>query len=308
MNRTVLKRAWGLHIHTDRIRFWVGNLDADWHIPGVNGRGRAVSPDDIKRASVTAAFKKGEVSTTGEHLEFSRGKITVRVPLLDEVEEHAPLPTDAPNAMPWEPGIMGVREAASGEDYRAIFRGVQFEPGRIVASDGYRLLAVDTPTPAERPTVIEATALDVLKQLKPERYWFAGGGMYASGEDWAAYVPAMEGEYPNYMRVVPKEVLEPAVQIVAEDWRELLKTANQTNPDRYPHRLDLHTDGSVSHEQIHIEDVFSPLPVQQAYNGKYLLEALLFTGDGSKLLLSGPQARTLVRNGGRWAVIVPLRV
>jgi len=308
MNRTVLKKAHRLHIHTDRIHFRIGNLDVDWHIPGVNGRGRAVHPNDIKRAGVTAAFKKGEIRTTDDNLEFSRGKITVRVPLLDEVEEHAPLPTYAPNAMPWEPGIMGVREAASGEDHRAIFRGVQFEPERIVASDGFRLFAMDTPTPAEKPAVIEATTLDVLKQLKPERYWLADGGMYAAGKDWAAYVPAMEGEYPDYWRVVPEEVLEPAVRVVADDWRELLKTTNQTNPDRDQHRLDLHIDGSVSHEQIHIEGVFSPLPVEQSYNGKYLLEALEFTGDGSELLLSGPRAPTLVRNGDRWAVIVPLRV
>ena len=308
MNSTVLKKAHRLYVHQDRIRFRVGNLDVDWHVPGVNGGGRAVNPDDIKRASVTAAFKKGEVGTTEDNLEFSRGKITVRIPLLDEAEDHTPLPTDAPSAMPWEPGIMGVREAASGEDYRAIFRGVQFEPERIVASDGFRLFAMDTPTPAEKPTVIEAVALDMLKQLKPERYWFADDGMYAAGEDWAAYVPAMGGEYTDYMRVVPKEVLKPAVRVVSEDWRELLKTANQTNPDRDPHRLDLHADGSVSHEQIHIEGVFSPLPVEQSYNGKYLLEALVFTGNGSELLLSGPQAPTLVRNSNRWAVIVPLRV
>ena len=308
MNRTVLKKAHRINAHTGRIRFRIGNLDVDWYAPGVNGGGRAVLPDDIKRASVTAAFKKGEICTTDDNLEFSRGKITVRVPLREEIEDHPPHPTNAPSAMPWEPGIMGVRTAASGEDYRAVFRGVQFEPERVVASDGFRLYAMDTKTPAEKPTVIGAKALDVLKALKPERYWFADSGMYAAGEDWAAYVPAMEGEYPDYMRVVPEKVLEPAVQVVAEDWRELLKTANQTNPDRDPHRLDLHTDGSVSHEQIHIEGVFSPLPVEQAYNGKYLLDALEFTGDGSELLLSGPQSPTLVRNGNRWAVIVPLRV
>ena len=308
MNRTVLKKADRLYVHQDRIRFEVGNLSVDWHVPGVNGGGRAVLPDDIKRASVTAAFKKGEIRTTDNGLEFSRGKITVRVPLLDEAEDHPPLPTNANNAMPWEPGIMGVREAASGYPSRGVFTGVQFEPERVVASDGFRLYVMDTKTPAEKPTVIEVVALDVLKALKPEHYWFSGGGMYAAGEDWTAYAPAMDGEYPDYMRVVPEEVLEPTVQVVAEDWRELLKTANQTNPDRDPHRLDLHTDGSVSHEQIHIEGVFSPLPVEQAYNGKYLLEALEFTGGGSELLLSGPQSPTLVRNGNRWAVIVPLRV
>ena len=171
MNRTVLKKAHRLHVYQDRIRFEVGNLDVEWHVPGVNGGGRAVLPDDIKRAGVTAAFKKGEIRTANDNLEFSRGKITVRVPLLDDVEDHPPLPTNAPNAMPWEPGIMGVREAASGYPSRGVFTGVQFEPERIVASDGFRLYAMDT-----------------------------------------------------YMRVVP-----------------------------------------------HVKGVFSPLPVEQAYNGKYLL-------------------------------------
>jgi len=305
MNRTAIKGAGRVSVHQGFLKALIGDLEVDWLLPEVSGEGHLVSLNDWKKINATVAFKKGEVFTAGSTLNFKHGKVTVKAEVFEDAVDGEPLPRDSSEAMPWEPGIMEVRVASSNQDYRAVFRGVQFEPNRIVAADGFRLHAMDVKTPARSAIIIEGRLLDALNRLRPTRYWFGEHGMYAAGEDWVAFAPSMGDVYPDYMRVVPSEFIEPEVRLIADDWLESLKTAAQT-VDSENGYVFIGEDGSIFHDRIEVEGVFSRMPVKQAYNAKYLMEALIFTGGReATLMTSGPTGYTLVRGGDRWAVLRP---
>jgi len=108
-----------------------------------------------------------------------------------------------------------VRYAASNEEYRAIFRGVQLEFSdrgfRAVASDGYRLALFDLerPQPFTKKAVVPARSVDelvrVLRSAEGEVVLALGPGtlgLAVRQEEGALRmaVRLMEGEFPDYER------------------------------------------------------------------------------------------------------------
>jgi DNA polymerase-3 subunit beta len=226
-----------------------------------------------------------------------------------------------------------VRYAASNEEYRAIFRGVQLEFSdrgfRAVASDGYRLALFDLerPQPFTKKAVVPARSVDelvrVLRSAEGEVVLALGPGtlgLAVRQEEGALRmaVRLMEGEFPDYERVIPKEFpLKAALDV--EPFREALKRVSVL-ADKQNHRVDLFleegrallsAEGDYGKGQ---EEVFvSPegAPMSLAYNARYLLEALAPLSGRAELGFSGPTSPTLVRpleEGGYQAVVVPLRV
>lgn len=105
---------------------------------------------------------------------------------------------------------------ASKEEYRAIFRGIQFEfrPGtlRAVASDGYVLAMLDLPADyrgEERKVVIPAWTVGhlrrVLQASRAEQVDVAPaeGHLWISAEGVHAELSALEGTFPEYERAIP---------------------------------------------------------------------------------------------------------
>jgi DNA polymerase-3 subunit beta len=223
-----------------------------------------------------------------------------------------------------------VRYAASTEEYRAIFRGVQleFSPGnlRAVASDGYRLARYDlsVSNQSTRKLVIPARSADeiirIFKDAQGEVSVEVGEGTLSLvGDAVRMAVKLMEGEFPDYARVIPQSfVLEATLQ--AETLRESLKRVAVLS-DRNNHRVDLIFNGGrleiVSEgdygrgrEEIEVEAKGEPQLVV-AYNAQYLIDALGPIEGGVRLSLSGPTSPSLVQaveDSGYLAVVVPLRV
>ncbi|GAB5602852.1 DNA polymerase III subunit beta [Thermus sp. FJN-A] len=229
-----------------------------------------------------------------------------------------------------------VRYAASNEEYRAIFRGVQLEFSekgvRTVASDGYRLALYDLerPQPFGKKAVVPARSVDelarVLKSVGGGEVTVALGpgtlGVAVAREGAGQLrmaVRLMEGEFPDYERVIPREFpLRATLEV--EPFREALRRVSVL-ADRQNHRVDLFfqegrvllsAEGDYGKGQEEIPVHLEGTPLAVAYNARYLLEALGPLAGQAALLLSGPTSPSLVRplaeGEGYQAVVVPLRV
>jgi len=227
-----------------------------------------------------------------------------------------------------------VRYAASNEEYRAIFRGVQLEFSergfRTVASDGYRLALFDLPKsqPFAKKAVVPARSVDelvrVLRSAEGGEVVLALGpgtlGLAMPQEEGVLRmaVRLMEGEFPDYERVIPKDFpLRASLEV--EPFREALKRVSVL-ADKQNHRVDLFleeerallsAEGDYGKGQEEVSVSLEGAPMSLAYNARYLLEALAPLSGQAELLFSGPTSPTLVRplgEGGYQAVVVPLRV
>lgn len=225
--------------------------------------------------------------------------------------------------------ITRVRYAASTEEYRAIFRGVQLELSptglRSVASDGFRLARYDLPMQLEtRKIVIPARSADeivrVFKDTQGEvALAVAEGTLTLVGEAVRMSVKLMEGEFPDYARVIPQNsVLE--ATLAAEILRESLKRVAVLS-DRNNHRVNLvFSDGRLvmnaegdygrGAEELSV-DASGTMPLEVSYNAQYLIDALAPIEGAVRLKLSGSTSPSIVQaveDSGYLAVVVPLRV
>ena len=226
--------------------------------------------------------------------------------------------------------IQRVRYAASNEDYRAIFRGVQLElhPGRLraVASDGFRLALYDLPMPLEREArlVVPARSADeivkVLERVEGEvALGVEGAHLSLAGAGFRLAAALMEGEFPDYERVIPSEFPLEA-RVAAPALRDSLKRV-KVLADRNNHRVDLvFSGGSLEvvaagdlgrgSERLEAE-VPEDAEMLLAYNAEYLLDALGPVPQTARLRFSGPASASVVQDeddAGYLAVVVPLRV
>jgi len=226
--------------------------------------------------------------------------------------------------------IQRVRYAASNEDYRAIFRGVQIELHpeklRTVASDGFRLALYDLARSLgqEKRFVVPARSADevvkVLERADGEvSLAVEAGHLTLAAEGFRMAVALMEGEFPEYERVIPASFVFEA-RVSAPTLRDSLKRV-KVLADRNNHRVDLVFSGGQLQvvaegelgrgaERLEVE---APADAEMtlAYNAEYLLDALGPVAGTALLKFSGPASASVVQDAedeGYLAVVVPLRV
>lgn len=222
-----------------------------------------------------------------------------------------------------------VRYAASTEEYRAIFRGVQLEFSkdglRSVASDGFRLARYDLPMAlSPKKLVIPARSADeivrVFKDTQGEVSLTVGEGtLTLVGDAVRMAVKLMEGEFPDYARVIPQSYVLEAT-LPAESFREGLKRVAVLS-DRNNHRvnllfnegkLDIDAEGDYGRgrEELSVESS-GESQLMVAYNAQYLIDALAPVEGAVRIRLSGSTSPSTVQaegDSGYLAVVVPLRV
>ena len=226
--------------------------------------------------------------------------------------------------------IQRVRYAASNEDFRAIFRGVQIElhPGRLraVASDGFRLALYDLSLPLEKETrlVVPARSADeivkVLERAQGEvSLGVEGSHLSIAGEGFRLAAALMEGEFPDYERVIPGE-LALETRLAAPALKDSLKRV-KVLADRNNHRVDLVFSagglevvaaGDLGRGVERLEaEAPENAEMLLAYNAEYLLDALGPVPQTARLRFSGPASASVIQDeddAGYLAVVVPLRV
>ncbi|AEB10767.1 DNA polymerase III subunit beta [Marinithermus hydrothermalis] len=275
-----------------------------------------------------------ELSADNQELEVESGSFRTRLATATP-EGYPELTFDAPMearlaAPELARALAHVRYAASTEEYRAIFRGVQleFHPGalRAVASDGFRLARYDLATRTEfvKKLVVPARSADeiirVLKDTEGEvAVGVTEGKLVLASEAFRMSVALMEGEFPDYERVIPQQFVGEAV-LSAEALRESIKRV-KVLADKNNHRIDLFFQGDAlevvaegdygrGSERLSVQREGEPQLVL-AYNAEYLGDALSPVEGQVRIRLSGPTSPTVieaVEDPGYLAVVVPLRV
>jgi len=313
-----------------------GEIDLEITAPAeINGEGARLVPGQLIGQVVrNLPGELVEMALEGNELVIESGSFSTRLATSD--------PDDYPRfnftskevvslpAAELARAIQRVRYAASNEDYRAIFRGVQLElhPGRLraVASDGFRLALYDLARPLEQNLrfVVPARSADeivkVLERTEGEvSLGVENGHLTLAAAGFRMAVALMEGEFPEYERVIPEEFAF-EVQLDASTLRDSLKRV-KVLADRNNHRIDLvFSEGGlqvVAEGELGrgVERLAVEAPTEAtmtlAYNADYLLDALNPVGGTARLRFSGASSASVVQDAedeGYLAVVVPLRV
>ncbi|WP_457631599.1 DNA polymerase III subunit beta [Oceanithermus sp.] len=313
-----------------------GEIDLEITVPAeVSGEGARLVPGQLLGQVVRGLpGELVEMALEGGELEIESGSFSTRLATGDPDEfprfnfsagELVSLP-----AAELARAIQRVRYAASNEDYRAIFRGVQIElhPGRLraVASDGFRLALYDLARPLEQEKrfVVPARSADeivkVLERAAGEvSLGLEGGHLTLAAEGFRLAAALMEGEFPEYERVIPAEFVFEA-RVDAGALRDSLKRV-KVLADRNNHRVDLVFKGPElqvvaegelgrGNERLEVEAP-EGAEMSLAYNAEYLLDALGPVAGAARLRFSGAASASVIQDAGDegyLAVVVPLRV
>jgi len=191
-------------------------------------------------------------------------------------------------------GIPKVEYAISKEDMRYALQGmyVASKEGRLhfVGSDGYRLalympegisLEEDLLFPRKSLKVLEKLLKDALGEVevgKDENF------VHVKGEGWQLSARLLEGEYPDYMAVIPTDYTI-SVLLDKNEFENTLKRLSSVSSSKgFPVKLTLSSD--VVHveisdpefgegkDEVDVLESFGNETMEIGFNGKYLLSAL----------------------------------
>ena len=281
-----------------------------WKSIGVYGDGEQL---DSKALASVSARDFNPVRVDGA-IHFYNKSTVVKVPLLEATDVNSNIPT-TDKVSTWDKRISKVALAAEKKFSDSIaFAGALFEPSRVLASNGFRMHGLDIQTPAEEPIVIPARALEVIGALRPTHYGFVDDGIYARGESWIAWSPATPGGYPPYKHIFPKEFLDPPVRLLnkrLDTLKEVVKVAKSLHTNASVAVLE---DGGIEIylppegvDPMHVDNMFTPLPIPLVVHGVYLLQALEYVGKDAIIQISSEKTPMLLRGDGTWAIFSPLR-
>ena len=192
-------------------------------------------------------------------------------------------------------GISKVGYALSKEDTRYALQGmyVSNKDGRLhfVGSDGYRLaLYMPEGIPLEEDLLFSRKSLKVLEKLLKDTIGEVEVGKdenfaHVKGEGWKLSVRLLEGEYPDYMAVIPTDYTLSVLLDKNEFENALKRLSSISSSKAFPVKLVFKNDfvrveisdpefGEGKDEVDVLEYFGDSEPMEIGFNGKYLLEAL----------------------------------
>jgi DNA polymerase-3 subunit beta len=191
-------------------------------------------------------------------------------------------------------GISKVEYAISKEDTRYALQGmyVGSKEGRLhfVGSDGYRLaLYMHEGISLEEDILFSRNSLRVLEKLLKDAIGEVEVGKdenfaHVKGEGWQLSVRLLEGEYPDYMAVIPTDYTISVLLDKAEFENALKRLSSIASASAFPVKLVFESDivkveisdpeFGEGKDEIDVLESFTNEPMEIGFNGKYLLEAL----------------------------------
>jgi DNA polymerase-3 subunit beta len=192
-------------------------------------------------------------------------------------------------------GISKVGYALSKEDLKHALQGmyVASKDGKFhfVGSDGYRLaLYMHEGIPLEEGLLFPRKSLKVLEKLLKDAIGEVEVGkdenfVHVKGEGWKLSARLLEGEYPDYMAVIPTDYTINVLLDKAEFENALKRLSSVSSSKGFPVKLTFSSDvvhveisdpefGEGKDEVDVLESLGNSEPMEIGFNGKYLLEAL----------------------------------
>ncbi|MDQ7038341.1 MAG: DNA polymerase III subunit beta [Aquificota bacterium] len=317
---------------TDLENYLVLNVKAEVEEEGsvcVNSR----SLSDIVKNLTSAILY---LETDGEKLVLSGGRSRFRLPTVP-TEDFPEFPEAVEGGETVSgniilEGIDRVEYAIAKEETRIALQGmfVRGAQGRIhfVGSDGHRLALFEPEGSFSGELLLPRKSLKVLKKLltgieevkvaKSEDGSFA----YLSSEEWKLVIRLLEGEFPDYMAVIPTEFTAEVLVGVEDVKRALKRLSGLAEGKVFPVKITLGDNLAVfefmdpefgeGREEVDVDYVGEPFEI--GFNGKYILEALdSFESDKVWMRFTTPDTAALIeaddyeRDPYR-CIIMPMRV
>lgn len=225
--------------------------------------------------------------------------------------------------------LASVRYAASKEAFQPVFRGIKLEhhkdKTRVVASDGYRVAIRDFKSSGEGQDLIipAKSAEELIRLLKDEeaRLYYAEGLLSIITDHLKINIKLLDGEFPNYERVIPKEI-KSVIKLDASILKEAISRVSVfTNKDTN-HRVEFMIsentlklassgpDGSAQ-DTLEVQQSGEEQAMSLSFNARYVLDALGPLNSEVEMLFSGPSSPAIIReheDGNYQAVVVALKV
>ncbi len=232
-------------------------------------------------------------------------------------------------------GIPKVEYAISKEDLRHALQGmyVANKEGKLhfVGSDGYRLaLYVYEGVSLEEDLLFPRKSLKVLEKLLKDTLGEVEVGkdenfVHVKGEGWKLSVRLLEGDYPDYMAVIPTDYTLNVLLDKAEFENALQRLSSVASSTAFPVKFVFSSDvvwleisdpefGEGKDEVDVLESFGNSDPMEIAFNGKYLLEAIgEFDFDRVYLKAIDPDSPVLLESANQekdpyLCVIMPMRL
>ncbi|MFZ8862452.1 MAG: DNA polymerase III subunit beta [Thermocrinis sp.] len=191
-------------------------------------------------------------------------------------------------------GISKVGYALSKEDLKHALQGMYMasKDGKLhfVGSDGYRLaLYMHEGIPLEEDLLLSRKSLKVLEKLLRDTIGEVDVGkdesfVHVRGEGWKLSVRLLEGEYPDYMAVIPTDYTINVLLDKAEFENALKRLSSIASAKAFPVKLVFENDVvwveisdpefGEGKDEVDVLESFNSEPMEVGFNGKYLLEAL----------------------------------
>jgi DNA polymerase-3 subunit beta len=189
-------------------------------------------------------------------------------------------------------GISKTEYAIAKEESRISLQGMFMKghEGRVhfVGSDGHRLALFEPEGSFPYELLVPRKSLKVIQRLltgiedvnvaKSEDGSFA----YFTSEEWKLIVRLLEGDYPDYLAVIPKEFSAEALFDVEETKRALKRLMSLAEGKIFPVKLTLGDNLAVlefadpefgeGREEIDVDYMGDTFEI--GFNGKYIIEAL----------------------------------
>jgi DNA polymerase-3 subunit beta len=232
-------------------------------------------------------------------------------------------------------GISKVEYAISKEDTRYALQGmyVASKEGKLhfVGSDGYRLaLYMCEGIPLEEDLLFPRKSLRVLEKLLKGTLGEVKVGKdenfaHVKGEDWHLSVRLLEGEYPDYMAVIPTDYTLSVLLDKNEFENALHRLSSIASASVFPVKLSFTSEavlieisdpefGEGKDEVGVLESHINSEAMEIGFNGKYLLEALgEFTFERVYLKVIDPDSPALLESANQEkdpyiCIIMPMRL
>ncbi|MFN3813131.1 MAG: DNA polymerase III subunit beta [Aquificaceae bacterium] len=181
--------------------------------------------------------------------------------------------------------------AVSKEDSRYALQGLYLHEHQgkthFVGSDGHRLALYWTNSSFPLELLLPRKSLKVLESLLKDYIGHVEVGRdesfsHMKGEGWELSIRLLEGEYPDYISIIPKEFNHQLLidrQAFIESLKRLSSVASSS---AFPIKVSLANDLMIleisepeygeGKDELEVE--YSDEPVELGFNGRYLIEAL----------------------------------
>jgi len=256
------------------------------------------------------------------------------------VDEFPTLPSVLENSLEIDAGAFGtavatVLHATSKDETRYNLNGVYIDAGskkksvQVVATDGHRLAVADMGSiklPWEGGIIVPLKGAkyltDFLKGEDTVTIAHEKNALCVSGVSWVVSIRLIDGEYPDYKKVIPKKGGE-TLTADQKEFSEALATANEMALERtrtvklvLDGGLELHTSNpDLGDSVVECPCEWSGTEARKlAFNGRYLTEAIAAVCDGRVRIEFAPDNAELspIRISGSkkfpFAVVMPMRV